>query len=142
MPLRTRKEDLSSINLTPLIDIIFLLIIFFMVGSRFTELNEPEKDIAINVPKVTNAKALSSAPRHRVINVFKDGTVQLDNDTVSLEQLKEQLSNATEQYNGLSVVVRSDAKSYHENFARVVAACRDANVTQLNMSVQEPTLQR
>ena len=88
MPLKTRKEDLSSINLTPLIDIIFLLIIFFMVGSRFTELNEPEKDIALNVPKVTNAKALTSAPRHRVINVFKDGTVQLDDDTVSLDELK------------------------------------------------------
>ena len=74
--------------------------------------------------------------------MFKDGTVQLDDDTVSLDELKNRLSNATAQYHELSVVVRSDAKSYHENFARVVAACRDANVTQLNMSVQEPTLQR
>ena len=142
MPLKTRKEDLSSINLTPLIDIIFLLIIFFMVGSRFTELNEPEKQIALNVPQVTNAKALTNAPRHRVINVFKDGTVQLDDKTVSLDELKQRLSNATAQYSGLSVVVRSDAKSYHENFARVVTACRDANVTQLNMSVQETTIHR
>ena len=36
MPLKTHQDDMPSINLTPMIDIVFQLIIFFMVGSRFT----------------------------------------------------------------------------------------------------------
>ena len=67
MPLKIQRDDQTSINLTPMIDIVFLLIIFFMVSSRFTELNE--RDLALQVPAVANANALTSAPRKRVINV-------------------------------------------------------------------------
>ena len=44
-----------------MIDIVFLLIIFFMVGTKFSELNEIERDIALQVPQVTDARALTSA---------------------------------------------------------------------------------
>ena len=47
MPLKIQRDDQTSINLTPMIDIVFLLIIFFMVSSRFTELNE--RDLALQV---------------------------------------------------------------------------------------------
>ena len=115
MPLKTQKEDLSSMNLTPLIDIIFLLIIFFMVGSRFTELNEIEKEISLSVPQVTDAKALTSAPRNRVINVFEDGSIQLDKEVVTLDQLRERLASAQEQYSNLGVVIRGDASSKYQS---------------------------
>lgn len=142
MPLKTHKEDLSSMNLTPLIDIIFLLIIFFMVGSRFTELNEVEKDISLNVPHVTDAKALSSAPRNRVINVFQNGQIQLDDESVTLTQLHEKLAMAQQQYASLGVVVRGDASSKYQNVIDVIATCRQANITELNISVQQATKRR
>src|SRR5690606_15367471 len=49
MPLKTHQDDMPAVNLTPMIDIVFQLIIFFMVGARFTEL---EKKVDLSVPEV------------------------------------------------------------------------------------------
>ena len=91
MPLKVSKELDTTINLTPLIDIVFLLIIFFMVGTKFSELNEMERSIALNVPAVTDAQALSSAPRKRVINVLASGEIVLDEKAVTISELRSEL---------------------------------------------------
>ncbi len=137
MPLKIQRDDQSSINLTPMIDIVFLLIIFFMVGTKFSELNEVERDIALQVPQVTDAHALTAAPRKRVINVYRDGRIVLDEKPVSINQLQTELSNARLQYNKLGVVIRGDADSRYQNVANVIATCRKADITDLNISVSE-----
>jgi hypothetical protein len=50
VPLKTHKDDLPAINLTPMIDIVFNLIIFFMVSTRFTELERKVDLTAIRFP--------------------------------------------------------------------------------------------
>ena len=137
MPLKIQRDDQSSINLTPMIDIVFLLIIFFMVGTKFSELNEIERDIALQVPQVTDARALTSAPRKRVINVYRDGRIVLDEKPVSIDQLQMELVNARLQYNKLGVVIRGDADSRYQSVANVIATCRKADITDLNISVSE-----
>ena len=137
MPLKIQSDDQTSINLTPMIDIVFLLIIFFMVGTKFSELNETERDIALQVPQVTDARALTSAPRKRVINVYRDGRIILDEKPVSIDQLQMELANARLQYQKLGVVIRGDADSRYQNVANVIATCRKADITDLNISVSE-----
>ncbi|MFK7766957.1 MAG: ExbD/TolR family protein [Mariniblastus sp.] len=126
MPLKIHRDDQTSINLTPMIDIVFLLIIFFMVSSRFSELGE--RDIALQVPAVTNAKALTAAPRKRVINVYRDGRILLDKKTVSMEGLTSELVSARQQYQKLGVVIRGEGDGRYANVAEVINACRQANV--------------
>ena len=70
MPLKTHQEDLPAINLTPMIDIVFNLIIFFMVSTRFTEI---ERKVDLSVPKVGGTANLKEVPRSRTINVYRDG---------------------------------------------------------------------
>lgn len=142
MPLKIQRDDQTSINLTPMIDIVFLLIIFFMVGSRFTELNQAERDIAIQVPAVSDGSALTQAPRNRVINVFANGNVTLDERQVSIEQLESELAAARDQYQKLGVVVRGDANCPYQKVASVIATCRKVNIRNLNISVQESTMIR
>ena len=137
MPLKVHRDDQTSINLTPMIDIVFLLIIFFMVGTKFSELDELERDIALQVPQVTDARALTSAPRKRVINVYRDGRIILDEKPVSIDQLQMELANARLQYQKLGVVIRGDADSRYQNVANVIATCRKADITDLNISVSE-----
>lgn len=137
MPLKIQRDDQTSINLTPMIDIVFLLIIFFMVGSNFVELNESERDIAIQVPAVSGAEALTSAPRKRVINVHQDGRIVLDQKTVTLDELQMELTSARQQYKKLGVVVRGDEASNYGNVANVIATCRKAEISDLNISVRE-----
>ena len=136
MPLKVNKDDQQSINLTPLIDIVFLLIIFFMVGTRFSELNEQEKSIQLEVPQVGAAVALTAAPKKRVINVLKDGKIVLDNETVTIGELYDELIDTKNQYQKLGVIVRGDANSKYQNVADVIATCKRADISDLNISVR------
>ncbi len=135
MPLKTQQDDQTQINLTPMIDIVFLLIIFFMVGSRFSDLNQAERDISLKVPQVQNAQALTSAPDKRIINVYTDGKITLDRQSVSLAELEAQLATAREQYQKLGVVVRGDRTSQFERVAQVIATCERVKIRDLNIAV-------
>jgi len=142
MPLKTLKDDQTEINLTPMIDIVFLLIIFFMVGSRFSDLSQPERDISLKVPQVQKAQALTSAPDKRIINVFTDGKITLDKQAVSISELEAQLATAREQYQKLGVVVRGDRTSKFERVAQVIATCERVKIRDLNIAVSSGGLTR
>ncbi len=133
MPLKTHHDDPPSLNLTPMIDVVFLLIIFFMVGTKFTEL---ERKISLQVPQVANIKALSPAPEKRVVNVHQDGRIILDREEVSLPQLVERLEAARSEYAELGVLVRGDAEGAFQHVASVLGACREAGISDMGISVR------
>lgn len=133
MPLKTHFDEQPTLNLTPMIDIVFLLIIFFMVGTTFTQ---AERDLELQVPEVRNAGALTDAPAKRVINVYRDGRVTLDRQSVTLSQLTSRLHAAREQYPQLGVHVRGDAKALHQRVTEVLCACKRAGIKELGISVK------
>src|SRR5262245_21305413 len=103
MPLKTYQDDLPAINLTPMIDIVFNLIIFFMVSTRFTEI---ERRVDLSVPQVGATGKLGEVQRGRTINVYRDGTITLDSRPVTLTELRALLAAAHRQYEGLEVTIR------------------------------------
>ena len=133
MPLKTHQDETPSLNLTPMIDIVFLLIIFFMVGTKFTEL---ERQLELEVPQIAEAGALAAAPERKVINVYSDGRIRLDSDFVSVEELRGKLEKARSEYEGLGVIVRGDAEGPLQNVASVLGACKQAGVSDLGISVR------
>ncbi len=136
MPLKTQRDDQISINMTPMIDIVFLLIIFFMVGTKFSEINQAERDIALSVPEVSQAEALVQAPQKKIINVFQDGSLTLDANPVDLGQLESQLVSAKAEYPATGVIVRGDSQSLYQHVAEVIATCRVAKINDLNIAVK------
>jgi biopolymer transport protein ExbD len=133
MPLKTNFDEQPSMNLTPMIDIVFLLIIFFMVGTRFVEM---ERNIAVQVPAVRDAQTLSPPPERRVINVYRDGQISLDRQPVTLDQLTSELTIGRQQYAELGVIVRGDAEGTFQNVASVLNACRQAGIAEMGISVR------
>ncbi len=133
MPLKTHLDEQPSLNLTPMIDIVFLLIIFFMVGTKFSEL---ERSIDLHVPEVTDHGALTAAPERKVVNVYRDGRIELDQQRVNLDVLRDRLASARSQYADLGVLVRGDGKVPYQNVAAVLNACTQAGIRDLNLSVQ------
>ena len=75
MPLKTHIDDEPTLNLTAMLDVLFLLIIFFMLGTRFVD---DERKIGLSVPKVVDKGSLTAAPSRCVVNVYLDGTIALD----------------------------------------------------------------
>ena len=139
MPLKTNFEEQPTLNLTPMIDIVFLLIIFFMVGTKFTEV---ERQIGIKLPEVTDNGALTEVPAKKIVNVHADGMITLDRKTVSLAELTEKLREAKTQYSDLSVIVRGDGSASYEEVVRAFNACRQSGVVELGMSVRLATKTR
>jgi biopolymer transport protein ExbD len=142
MPLKTHQDDLPAINLTPMIDIVFNLIIFFMVSTRFTEI---ERKVDLSVPQVGGTANLSDVQRGRTINVYRDGTLTLDGKPVSLTELRGLLATAHRQYEGLEVTIRGDGLTLHQNVAAVMAACQQAGISEIGVAVapgNPPTKER
>lgn len=132
MPLKTHVDEAPTLNMTPMIDVVFLLLIFFLLGTKFTEL---ERKIGLEVPKVTDAGALTAAPERKVVNVYRDGAITLDKRPVSLEELESQLVAARSQYSDLGVLVRGDAQGSFQHVAEVLNACKQAGIQELGISV-------
>lgn len=139
MPLKTHHDDLPAINLTPMIDVVFNLIIFFMVCTRFSEM---ESSIDVSVPQVGNTAGLNAAQRSRTINVAKDGAITLDTQSVTLTELRAQLAEAHRQYSDLKVTVRGDELASHQSVAAVYAACQQAGIVEFGIAVTsgDPTI--
>ena len=81
---RHQFDEIPTLNLTSMIDVLFLLIIFFMVGTKFVE---SDRQIELKLPQVKAGGALSAAPEKKVINVYQDGQITLDRKNVTLDEL-------------------------------------------------------
>jgi biopolymer transport protein ExbD len=133
MPLKTHQDEMPTMNLTPMIDVVFLLIVFFMGAAKFAEL---ERDIDLQLPEVAKADAAREAAKARQVAVYTDGRLSLDREDVTLAQLTERLSAAVKEQPAMSVVILGDAASNFQDVAEALAACKEAGVTHLAVSVR------
>jgi biopolymer transport protein ExbD len=133
MPLKTHQDEMPALNLTPMIDVVFLLIVFFMGASKFADL---ERDIDLRLPEVAKADAAQAAAKARQVAVYSDGRLELDRESVTLVQLTERLSATIKEQSALSVVILGDAASDFQHVADALAACKEAGVSKLAVSVR------
>ena len=138
MPMKMHHDQLPELNLTSMIDVLFLLIIFFIAGTQFTE---RERKIQLEVPRVGTAQNLPNAAAQRVIHVYADGEVVVDGKTFTLDELRSQLADEVGRTPELSVLVRGDGAASLQDAAAVLAACADAGVRDMGMSAK-PQLRR
>jgi biopolymer transport protein ExbD len=133
MPLKTYQDQLPELNLTSMIDVVFLLIIFFMAGTKFAEM---ERAVKLEVPRVENGGTLTSSKVRRVVNIYRDGSILLDQRTLTVDALEAELRATATASPDVEVVVRGDAEGPFQNVATVLTACRTAGVRDLGISVQ------
>ena len=139
MPLKTQRDEEPSLNLTSMIDVLFLLIIFFMAATKFTE---AEYKIGLTVPAVTDPGAMTSAPAPKVISVYQDGHLTLGSQEVTVDELKQRLAAARSQYKDLGVLIRGDRAATHGRMAEVYTASKQAGIGDLAISVKQDTATR
>lgn len=105
MPLKTNSEELPAINLTSMIDVLFLLIIFFMVGTRFSE---SERQIQLTLPKSASPTAMLSQPSSKIVTMYADGSIEMDGARLNIQQLTTTLVPLVQNYADLRVQLRAD----------------------------------
>ena len=130
MKIRNREEDLEGdiINTSSLVDILFILLIFFIVTMSF---NEEERQVTVNLPETdTN---LSSASKALIINVRQDGSYYLGAKRINLAGLQASLKRVLEHNPQQKVLVRGDKNALHGHVAAAVAACRTSGILDANI---------
>jgi len=133
MPLKIQHDETPALNLTSMIDVLFLLIIFFMVATKFDEL---ERNIDVAVPEVAQASEGSSPREPQLVVVQSDGRLELNGSSVSLEELTARLASLRAQSGQPSVIIRGDAQCAFQHVAAALAACREAGVSELGITVR------
>ncbi len=134
MPIKISSlDEMPTLNLTSMIDVLFLLIIFFMLGTRFIE---DDRKIGLEVPRVGQHKNLAAAIEKKVVAIDRTGAVVFENKTVTLPELTQRLAAARQQNRKLGVIVRGDANAPFQLVASVLSACKEAGVADLGISVK------
>lgn len=131
MPLKTEPLDEPSINLTSMLDVVMLLIIFFMVGTKFSE---EERQTGIQVPTVSENLALSGQPDEMIVNVTVDGKVNVRGEELSLDSLKTMLIQAREVFPGQAVVIRGDGRGEYQIVMDVISTCKLAGIKNVSLA--------
>lgn len=119
-----------------MIDVVFLLIIFFMVGTQF---NQSERNVELKLPAVGQLQAMVAAPDQRIISITKEGSLLLDGQQVSPDQLTSQLSFMRARFPDLKVTVRCDGEAQYQYVANAFAAAQRAGVTSVSSAMLSST---
>ncbi|MFT7620175.1 MAG: biopolymer transport protein ExbD [Planctomycetota bacterium] len=98
-------KDGDLINLTPLIDIVFLLLIFFMVTASF---KEDERDLKVILPGAENADPIKNLPEIILVSVHKDGAFFVGGKSLDKEELQTLFERAKEKNTRQKVMIRAD----------------------------------
>lgn len=131
MPLKTQEMEEPALNLTPMIDIVMLLVIFFMVGAQFTE---DESQYELELPTVSQAQPLTVLPDEIVVNVARDGGIFVGGVEKTLAELEDLLKSAQERYADQTVVIRGDADGRYQNVMSVLNLCKRIKITNLQLA--------
>ena len=140
MKIKTEESSEEVINISSLLDVMFILIIFFLATATFSE---QETDQTVSLPQSTSAPAsLSARPKVITINVHADGTYLINNpiskknETMDLNAMRVELKDALSKNAGQKVLVRGDRKAFHEYVANAMAACKEVGYVDANIGYQ------
>lgn len=126
---------LTTLNLTPLIDVVFLLLIFFLVAARYSE---EERQLPVQLAEASEAKPLIAKPKELYINIDAQGQFFVTGKQLTLEELDGVLETAWVNNHGrVPVIIRVDKRSRFESFAAVVNACNKAKLYEYTFATQE-----
>ena len=132
---RQKTED-ATINLTPMIDVVFLLVIFFLVGSEFSE---AESKIPVNVPTAGQMQAITRGPDELLVEISIDDSVSLNGDTMSLDNLNLKLKDYHANYPDVKVIVRGEATGSLQRTVEVLQAVRRSGIQNIGISTKRMT---
>jgi biopolymer transport protein ExbD len=132
--LARQAEELPHINMTPMVDVVLCLLVFFMVATRLYDWDESE--FRVQVPQVAAAAPLTEAPDDLVLTITGPGQVEMMGQSLGLVTLAAELKAARERYADQAVQVRGDAALRYQDVADVLAACEQAGIANVRLRVR------
>lgn len=136
MNFKRQNKESVEVNLTPLIDVVFLLLIFFMVSTTFTR----ENHLSIDLPEAT-AEERAVTPQSLEIIITAEGSYSINDKSLvnnQLDTLKRALLKAAAGKENLPVIITADARTPHEAVVRAMDAAGQTGFVNLSITTRKP----
>ena len=134
-----QKKSLFPVNpgvpLTPMIDVVFLLLCFFVTSQIFAQW---ETEIDITLPTAATGSAPQRLPGEVIINVRADGTTVVNGQVLDAAGLRSMMDRLVELFPGQPVLLRADKTTAYEHVVRVLDTCRQADLWNISFATLAP----
>jgi biopolymer transport protein ExbD len=128
MLLETDKElQAPALEMTPLIDMVFLLLVFFLVATTFYQ---AEREMQIALPFAKAAGPISNMLRELVVNVDREGNIVVSGRTVTEPELRTMIVEAVAANPQQKVTVRGDRGTPYGNVVRALDICKASGIQE------------
>ncbi len=122
---RIFQEQQEGIPLAPLIDIVFLTLVFFMVTSVYATL---ESEVDIKLPTADTAQQSERAQGEIFINLRDDGAIVVNERVLTIDELQETLDRVATYFPGGAVIIRGDRHAHLGRAIQILDCCRRADI--------------
>ena len=124
-----------GVPLTPMIDVVFLLLCFFVTSQIFAQW-ETEIDIAL--PTAATGGMPQRLPGEVIINVLADGTAVVNGQSLGDRELRAMMDRLVQLFPGQPVLLRADKATAYEHVVRVLDTCRQADIWNISFATLAP----
>jgi len=128
------KSRAPALALTSMLDVIFLLLCFFVTISVYSQW---ESEISISLPKAATAEQPERLPGEIIVNLAKDGGVKVNGAAMTLDDLQGRLKRISKFYPGQPVIIRADKAVAYEHLVKVIDTCRGADVWNFSLATEK-----
>lgn len=129
-----QNDEAPFINMTPMVDVILCLLVFFMAATRLYDWDESE--FAVQVPEVADAAPLIAAPDDLILTIVKPGQVAVEETVYGLDDLGELLREARARFVNQGVMIRGEATLAYQDLADVLSVCDAAGIRNVRLPVR------
>ena len=127
---RPRKQSLPpQLMLSPMIDMIFLLLVFFIVSTMYMS---EIKTIPIRLPVAQNSETVSKS--NFAVTVKKDGVLYLEDNKIEMKQLVANAAAESKRDTAFSVIIRADGEANYKTVIKLMDELKGAGVTRFGLA--------
>ncbi len=136
MKFTSRQPPPIAMQLAPMIDILLLLLSFFIISWQFSR---SETELNVSVPTAQEGADPERQRGEIIINVLPDGSIRVEGTSVDLLQLHEKLADIAKQFENQPVRIRGDGKVAYQRIVEVIDTCQKAGIWNISFATQRPT---
>jgi len=129
------KAELPQFQITPMIDVVFLLLCFFITTAVFSQW---EYEVDLTLPTAKTGKMPDRLPGEIIINIAQSGRITVNQQELDMPTLQDRLTRLARYYPGQPVILRSDAQTPVSHLVRVIDACRQADIWNFSIATRDP----
>jgi biopolymer transport protein ExbD len=131
MNFRRKSPELPAFQFTAMIDVVFLLLCFFITTSVFSQW---EMEVDVVLPTAQSAKMPDRLPGEVIINLSRDGRISVNQQTLTREDLADRLRCLAQFFPGQSVVIRADKQTSYEQLVGIIDLCRLSDIWNISFA--------